>query len=292
MTFVNHLLSKGISGSTAESYHKTVLQYIVWTDTNNIQVEQSTYNEIISYVQNLKNKGLKQSSIQSSVGSLKHYYNWLISRGLRNDNPTSNIDIKGVKRRTLHHILSQAALEKIYFDYKNASTGNLSKKRNAVIVSLLVYQGLTTSEIKRLTTKDIKLREGKIFVNGGRRSNQRTLKLEAYQILDFMEYHLQTRQTILLQTKKETELFFVSIGKSYSLANVMQKLMQQLHKQNKQIESLKQIRASVITGWLKVYNLREVQYFAGHRYVSSTENYLINDLEDLKEDINKYHPIG
>lgn len=40
------------------------------------------------------------------------------------------------------------------------------------------------------------------------------------------------------------------------------------------------------------HNFREVQYRAGHRYVSSTENYLVNDLEDLQEDINKYHPIG
>lgn len=66
----------------------------------------------------------------------------------------------------------------------------------------------------------------------------------------------------------------------------------ELRKQNKQVESVKQIRASVITRWLNVYNLLEVQYLAEHQYVSSTENYLINDLEDLKEDINKYHPIG
>jgi integrase/recombinase XerD len=35
-----------------------------------------------------------------------------------------------------------------------------------------------------------------------------------------------------------------------------------------------------------------VQCLAGHRYVSSTEAYLINDLEDLTEDIAKFHPIG
>ena len=68
--------------------------------------------------------------------------------------------------------------------------------------------------------------------------------------------------------------------------------MQELHTQNKQVKCVKQIRASVITGWLKVYNLRKVQYFAGHRFVSSTENYLINNLEDLNEDNNKYHSIN
>ncbi len=54
---------------------------------------------------------------------------------------------------------------------------------------------------------------------------------------------------------------------------------------------MKQLRTSVITHWLKNYNLREVQYMAGHRYVSSTEAYQINDLDDLIEDIGKYHPL-
>ena len=40
-----------------------------------------------------------------------------------------------------------------------------------------------------------------------------------------------------------------------------------------------------------MYNLREVQYMSGHKFVSSTEAYLVNDLEDLQEDIAKYHPI-
>jgi hypothetical protein len=31
---------------------------------------------------------------------------------------------------------------------------------------------------------------------------------------------------------------------------------------------------------------------AGHRYVSNTEAYQINNIEELKEDIKKYHPIG
>lgn len=39
--------------------------------------------------------------------------------------------------------------------------------------------------------------------------------------------------------------------------------------------------ASVITNWLQYYNLREVQYMAGHKYVSSTERYRTDNLEDL-----------
>jgi integrase/recombinase XerD len=55
-------------------------------------------------------------------------------------------------------------------------------------------------------------------------------------------------------------------------------------------KSIDQIRASVIVHWLKLYNLRKVQVMAGHRYISSTENYKANNLDDLKEDIKNYHP--
>ena len=180
----------------------------------------------------------------------------------------------------------------MYNDFKNIESDSLAKKRNEVIVSLLVYQGLNSTELGRLTTADLKLREGKVFINGTRRSNERTLKMESHQILDFMEYQLKTRADILQETGKETDLLFTSFGSSTKFNNIISKLLPQLKKLNKKVKSVHQIRTSVIVHWLKLYNLREVQYMAGHRYVSSTEAYLINDLEDLQDDIEKYHPIG
>ena len=288
--FIKYLLQKGYSIKSSERYLKDIERYKKWLIKENITEEAVSYNDVTHYIQSKKGS-VKQITIQTILASLKQYYNYLVELGFVKENPTVNVQIKGIKRKVLHNILSKPELEKIYFDYKNLESESLSKKRNEIIVSLLVYQGLNTNEIQNLIVKDVKLREGKIFIKGNRRSNERTLKLESHQILDFMEYQLKTREIILQETKKETDLFFVTQGSSLKLQNVMQKLMQQLHKQNGQVKSVKQIRASVITGWLKVYNLREVQYFAGHRYVSSTENYLINDLEDLKEDINKYHPI-
>lgn len=60
---------------------------------------------------------------------------------------------------------------------------------------------------------------------------------------------------------------------------------------NPQVKNVKQTRASVIVKGLKLYNLREVQYLAGNRYISSTEGYLQNDMKGLKKEVNKYHPL-
>ena len=288
--FIQYLLQKGYSIKSSERYLKDIELFKKWLHKENLVEEAINYNDITHYIQSKKGK-VKQITIATVLASLKQYYNYIQELGFVAENPTLRIQIKGIKRKILYPILSKQQLEKIYFDYKNTLSNSLSKRRNEIIVSLLVYQGLNTSEIQRLTTKDIKLRDGKIFIKGGRRSNERTLRLESHQILDLMEYTLQVRQAILVASKKETDLLFVSQGSSLKLQDVLQKLMQHLHKQNKEVKSLKQLRTSVITHWLKTYNLRQTQYMAGHRYVSSTEAYLINDLEDLQEDINKYHPI-
>ncbi|WP_345259593.1 hypothetical protein [Marivirga lumbricoides] len=58
------------------------------------------------------------------------------------------------------------------------------------------------------------------------------------------------------------------------------------------MQSAHQFRASVNTLWLKQYNIREVQCMAGHMHIFSTESYLQNDMEGLKEEVQQFHPLG
>ena len=48
----------------------------------------------------------------------------------------------------------------------------------------------------------------------------------------------------------------------------------------------------LISWWLKNYNLRQVQYLAGHEYGNSTELYQLNNLDKLQEQMDKYHPLA
>jgi integrase/recombinase XerD len=64
-----------------------------------------------------------------------------------------------------------------------------------------------------------------------------------------------------------------------------------LKKINPKIRDLRQLRQSVITEWLKTEDVRNVQYKAGHKHVSTTERYQTNNLEDLQEALNEHHPL-
>ncbi|MEO0688136.1 MAG: site-specific integrase, partial [Cyanobacteria bacterium J06649_11] len=204
-------------------------------------------------------------------------------------NPATGIEVKGVKRKVLYHILEAHELNQLYNQFTDNSLKGI---RDKVMLGLLVYQGLQTSELAKLEVKDIKLREGKIDVAGSVNSNGRTLKLESHQVMDMYDYVLQTRPKIIAVSKQETEKLLVSESGGTQVSNFMSRMMQKLKKLNPSVQNANQIRASVITKWLKTKNLRETQYLAGHRYISSTESYLQNEMEGLKEEVQLYHPLG
>ena len=110
--------------------------------------------------------------------------------------------------------------------------------------------------------------------------------------MDLFNYVNTGREKLLNNTLYPSEKLFFSTTGTPALYNVLDKVVKELQKHAPKVESLLHLRASVITKWLKKYNLRKAQYLAGHRYISSTEKYLTNDLEGLSEEINKYHPLG
>jgi site-specific recombinase XerD len=300
--FTKYLLQKDYSNTTIESFLADVERFKIWLEKENVEIESVTYNDMTSFLQSFGN--IAQHTKGCYLRGVKQYFNFLIQQDERADNPAEFIQLKGLKRKTLYDILNRQELDNLYHNYKmpdeQCKDKNqnwfkakvLAQKRNKVVVGLMLYQALDTRDLKLLTVKDVKLREGKLFIPGTRKSEERELKLEALQIIDVMEYLLTTRKELLQLTNKETEQLFVSIGSSERVANIMSYLLKQLHQINKKVTSAKQLKASVIVHWLKLYNLRQVQYMAGHRYVSSTESFLVNEMDGMIEDIEKYHPIG
>lgn len=134
-------------------------------------------------------------------------------------------------------------------------------------------------------------------IKGGRKSNARTIPLQATQIGVLMHYLQNIRPQLAEYHKTESEQLFLTLPEyskrktdSVNLMHVFKPLTKQLKEIDKNFLNFKQLRASVITNWLKVHGLRKTQNLAGHRYISSTEKYKANDLEELINDIDKLHP--
>ena len=287
--FSQYLKRKQFASSTVKIAENVVRTYFEWLDKENLEAAQVTYNDLLLYMKDCTRKGAKKRTVQHYINTLKHYYDYLVEEGQMETNPAEEITVKGVKRKVLYHILEPHELHQLYNSYRDESPVG---KRNKAMLGLLVYQGLKTEELRKLEVTDIKLREGKVEVPGGRKSSHRTMQLESHQIMDLYEYILQGRPEILKESGEETNrLIITPTGKASTINNLTRSFLKPLKSENETLLNAKQIRASVITKWLKQYNLRETQYLAGHRYISTTESYQQNDVEGLAEEINMYHPL-
>lgn len=313
-SFKKYLQSQGKSKSTVTYYLYYLRDFISFLDGDNTEVENATGKEVMAYLHHLQKKGQANKTRSIRLGVIKLFFNWQVDRGQRSDNPVAHLKIRGSKKQKLYPILEPPQLENLYHSYQVPKENDprakknwfkayrLNRARNKVVLSLMVHQGLTTPEVNRLGLNDLKLKEGTIYIGGSRKSNERTLELKSRQIIELMEYTYQVRGELLKYQSGETQNLFLPVppsgqtqvsGKDLGRLDWIWKgLTPELRKKHPEFINFKQVRASVITHWLKQYNLRKVQYMAGHKYINSTESYLVNQLEDLKEDIDQFHPIG
>lgn len=216
----------------------------------------------------------------------------MVNQDQRIDNPIINLHIKGIKKGIVRNLLEYEELEDLYYSYDVEIINTLSRKRNKIILGLLVYQGITTSELQRLKVEDVQLYKGKINILGTKKTGSRELELKPWQLMELMQYINEIRPELLKQANKEIDLLFFNKGKSNRLSNVLYPLTKELKKINHNYINMQQIRNSVIVDWLSKNNLRKVQYMAGHKYISSTEKYQQDDLESLHETVNMFHPFS
>jgi integrase/recombinase XerD len=286
--FETYLRNEGQRLNTVNGNVNIVKRFLNWLETQIFSCLEVTYSDLLIYVNSCKEKKNTTRTINANLIAIKHFYNHLQNQKQVNHNPAEALLLKGTVIRQPHDLLEWEDLEQLYQNYP---TGSITGKRNKTILGMMIYQGLNSGEVSAIELKDVKLEEAKVYIPSVGRSNSRTLKLESLQILQLQKYITQIRPVLLALTEKESEKLFTSSGNGNRLDNSLSRLMKNAKKVNSKIKDPKQIRASVITYWLKHHNIRQVQYMTGHRYISSTERYRTDNLETLQEQIDELHPL-
>jgi integrase/recombinase XerD len=309
--FISYLQSKDLAPSSVAHYVRELALFLEWIEKEEIQILKT---DVLKYLEYLKNKRKFENISRSRVLlSLNHYFIFLHKAEQIGANPCLFLKIRGAKKVSLYRTYTPEELTALYDNYYNTfvrayddnhipknqrKQSNLSKTRNAVILNILIHQGATTKEIETIELCDLDLMGATLKLRGAKKSNSRVLPLQATQIGVLM-YYLQAVRPELLEyhDNKESQRLFLTLPEtsknktdSSNLMHSFKPLTKHLKEIDKNFLSFKQIRASIITNWLKVHGLRKTQILAGHRYISSTERYKANDLQQLTDDISKLHP--
>jgi site-specific recombinase XerD len=299
--FNEWLLLKKFSPKTIITNIRIVEYFRSWAVRENIlELEEISYQDAMLFISWSSKHGASQKTIANYLIHIGKFYNFLLSEKLVTVNPVAHIKVQGIKRKIYYDILSVEELHTLYQQYPTTIEVNklmppqekniLSRKRNKVILSLFIYQGLRVEEMAAIEVQDLQLREGKITIHARRRTAARTMKLESHQVYELMDYLHEVRKLFLEATGTTSQLFLQWKTKD-NFHNITQGMLRHLRVINSRVKNFDQIRASVITAWLKQYDLRKVQYLAGHKYVSSTEVYKENLIDELQDDVTKYHPL-
>jgi len=307
--FIKYLEGKGLAKSTQETYLFTLNLFFKCVSKEDIQVTKPDVLRFLEYLK--KRKGLQNISRKNYLIALNHYFSYLYQSGQISKNPCSLLKIRGTNKKHLHKIYTPEELETLCDNYYNCFVRNfdnshipknqqkqtaLNHQRNAVILSILAYQGVSTNEIDKIEIDDLDLIKAKITIRN-KRTADRVLPLKAAQIGLIMQYLQNTRPQLLEYQAKESDKLFLPMPdctsrktSSNTLKYIFKPLSTQVKTIDRQFLNFQQVRASVITHWLQTEGLRKAQYLAGHKTIGSTENYLPNNIDNLIDDINKLHP--
>jgi integrase/recombinase XerD len=282
---IQEYLKQNLSDKTAISYLYTINHFI----KTNPKANRYQYKNIVSYMEAISEK---QANIQYRVrilSALKKYYDYLVMSGYRTDHPCKrlNIKIKSNQAIQVQDLFSSSELQLLMERenrYKHLDI------RNNVLLSLLIYQGLTSDEIIRLNVKDIDLDNGTIYIKASTILNKRTLELMSKQMILFSNYINETRVE-LLRCKTE-KLIITKLGKPITVDSVhaMIEPLRALFPDRKL--NPQTIRMSVICNWLneKKIPLERAQELAGHKWPGTTEKYIKVNSSQKREMINRYFP--
>jgi integrase/recombinase XerD len=313
MTKYNRFLTrKGFAIATIKQHEKNITLFLSWLSDRSISLNQCKYSDLVQFIDKSMDSNLillkKRRKINRILTSITYYFDCISVKTPSIVNPAKNIRIRNSNKRLVHDLLDYDVLLKLYKRYNPNSPRNI---RNQVILSFLICQGLTVRELHNLNLEDIKLREGVVLIRGDnpkalrKGTTSRELPLDAVQVIDLLEYLKNIRPKILsgkyLTTSgrkpnrgrrlRRTNQLLLSLNGSPLLKNSLHHLFLELKKFYPEVKSARQLRQSLIAHWLTKFNLRNVQYMVGHRYVSSTEWYKGSNVEELKREVNLFHPL-
>lgn len=283
-------LARDYTAKTAAAYAFDVGHYLAWVG-GEAGALTADYARLVGYLASLRKRYDKPATLRRILCAVKSYHRFLLESGRRDDHPALGLKLRDGARPQVQtqDLLSGDELARL-LEPRPARYGKLAG-RNEVILGLLVHQALTIREIGNLTTEAIDLATASIHVAATNQTNGRKLKLAAPQVMQLHGYLTGDRPRLL---KVATAgLILTSRGTAergegvHYLVSTLRPLLP-----GKRLTPTV-IRQSVIALKLKQgEGLRQVQAFAGHKWVSTTESYRENNLGELRAAVARCHPLA
>ena len=277
-------IEKGLSKNTVHSYENDINSFSKWSLKYQGQpIKKLLKADVNQYVSFLFKQGLKSSSVNRKISTIKSFYIYLIKKKIITFSPVEDISMPK-KETYLPVSMSEIEVEKLL----NSPKLNIHiERRDKAMIEMLYATGMRISELVNLKLTDIDNKRLVVKVLG--KGQKERLIPYGEEAADALNSYLNDREKSNIK-----ETFLSNRGTKITRGAFWNRIKIYLNRENLKITlSPHTLRHAFATHLLnRGADLRSVQILLGHSDLSTTQIYTHIAKQRLGEIHKKHHPRG
>ena len=276
-------IEKGLSKNTVSSYKNDIASFSSWCDKEHLDRLKITDLNLNNYISNLFSIGLKSSSINRKISSIKHFYLFLLKKKVIKNSPADEITTPK-QEKYLPTSMSEDEVESLLGSPKSSIK---IERRDKAMIEILYATGMRISELVNLKLTDIDFNRSVLKVFG--KGSKERLVPYGEKASEALRIYLEDRKKL-----DSKDVFLSNRGTRLTRGAFWQRMKIYIKRENlKSSISPHTLRHAFATHLLnRGADLRSVQILLGHSDLSTTQIYTHIAKKRLGEILKKHHPRG
>ena len=276
-------IEKGLSKNTVSSYKNDIASFSSWCDKEHLDRLKITDLNLNNYISNLFSIGLKSSSINRKISSIKHFYLFLLKKKVIKNSPADEITTPK-QEKYLPTSMSEDEVESLL---RSPKASIKIERRDKAMIEILYATGMRISELVNLKLTDIDFNRSVLKVFG--RGSKERLVPYGEKAAEALRIYLEDRKKL-----DSKDVFLSNRGTRITRGAFWQRIKIYIKRENlKSSISPHTLRHAFATHLLnRGADLRSVQILLGHSDLSTTQIYTHIAKKRLGEILKKHHPRG
>ena len=277
---------RNLSDNTINSYFIDIKKYLTYIKNKNIDLFDSTENDIISYIIELEKLDLSTSTVSRSISSIKSFYEYLFLNRYIKINVSKIIKKPKIEKKEIN-ILTKDEIEAL-LNFQNLD--NIKDIRDKAIFEVLYGTGMKVTELIELDLDDVNIEFDYICCKSGK--NPRVIPLSQITSKYLNKYLNKSRNEILKFNYEEKALFISSNGTRFT----RQGLWKLIKKHAKRANINKSINPTILRNSFAIHlinegaNIAVVSKILGNSNLSSLQYYLNCIDKNVRQELKEKHP--
>lgn len=281
--------TKNLSEKTLKAYQSDLQDFRKMF----LKIESVSLPGIFNYIDRLKNKGLKDSTIKRKLITVKQFLDFLCRQNMLTNNPMREIAFSFKRERALPKTLEVrevAALISILDRRMETATTPFAifqAVRDMCLMDIIISTGIRIGEASALTVNDIVFSAHTILIHGKGRK-QRLIYISCQNTWEHLKEWLKLRKASGITCPYVFVNRHYTRMSIYGIENIFYKYRSEAHINPKSTPHY--LRHTFATNLLaNGADLRSVQEIMGHASISTTEIYTEVTINRKKKVLSKYN---